>query len=79
MTVIPRYPTNAKRLSVTVATKKTRRVRVCVRLEDRRERFIGTFPARVDTRKDTIKSPRKTTASATGTPRKKGCRRHIPR
>ena len=77
VTVIPRYPTQATRLSITVKTKKTRRVRVCVRLEDRDERFIGRFPARVDTKKDTIKSPRKKTATATGKRRKKGCRRRL--
>ena len=75
VTVLARWPSDAERLSVTVAAERTRKVRVCVRLFDIQERFIGRFPRKVWTTQDSIKSPRLRTNYALGKLRKKGCQR----
>ena len=77
VTVLARWPSNASRLSITVDTTQTHRVRVCVRLFNSNESFIGRFPRRVWTRKDSIKSPRLRAHYATGKLRKKGCQRRF--
>jgi len=77
VTVIPRVPTKAKFLSITIPARTTRRVRVCIKIYTLSEEFIGQFPKRVVTEKDSVKSPRRKTNSATGKRQKKGCRRRI--
>jgi hypothetical protein len=77
VTVLPRIPERAKRLTVTVPARTTRRVRVCIKIYAPSEKLIGQFPKRVVTEKDTIKSPRLKTAYATGERRRRGCRRRI--
>jgi len=72
--VIARSPGNAQHLSVTVAAKKIRRVRVCIRMWDRGGGFLGRFPKRVDTRKDSVKSPHRSAYVNTGQLKKRGCK-----
>ena len=77
VTVVARWPGDAERLSVTVPAKTTRRVRVCIRIYTQSERFLGRFPKRVDTEKDTVSSPRSKAYFAVGARRKTGCQRRI--
>jgi RTX calcium-binding nonapeptide repeat (4 copies) len=75
--VFARRPSNAKKLSVQVDTEKIRRRRVCIRIFDSERDFLGRFPKRVSTPKDSVKSPRLAAHYATGKLRKKGCRRRM--
>jgi hypothetical protein len=73
--VFARNPSNAKHLTVLVDVPKIRRRRVCVRIYDSDRRFIGRFPRKVWTPKQSIKSPRLRAHYATGKLKKKGCKR----
>ena len=77
VTVLARWPAHAERFTVTVPAEKTRRVRVCIRMFNQAEKFLGRFPRRIDTEKDTVSSPRLRAYSAQGARRKTGCRRRI--